>query len=74
PQSSMSEFPAQLANVSVADGAVTISTNEVTRTLNVLTSWALERGVELGGLTVTRPSLEDIYLQLAGREGVEVEP
>lgn len=74
PQSSMSEFPAQLADVSVADGAVTISTNEVTRTLNVLTSWALERGVELGGLTVTRPSLEDIYLQLAGREGVEVEP
>ena len=27
---------------------------------------ALERGIELSDLSVTRPSLEDIYLQLTG--------
>jgi ABC-2 type transport system ATP-binding protein len=34
--------------------------------LNRLTAWALERRVELEGLEVRRPSLEDIYLQLTG--------
>ena len=32
--------------------------------LHRLTSWALERGIELPGLTVSRPSLEDVYLEL----------
>ena len=35
-------------------------------TLNELTGWALERGLDLEGLEVTRPSLEDIYLELTG--------
>jgi hypothetical protein len=34
------------------------------RELNRLTSAALERGEELDGLEVTRPSLEDVYLDL----------
>ena len=34
------------------------------QTLNRLTGWALERGLELEGLEVSRPSLEDIYLEL----------
>ena len=67
-----SELPSELATVAIADGTITITTGETTRALNVLTSWALERGIELGGLTVSRPSLEDVYLQLAG-SGVEVE-
>jgi len=33
---------------------------------SLLTSWALERGVELRGLEVRRPSLEDVYLELTG--------
>jgi len=33
----------------------------------VLVGWALERRVELASLTVERPSLEDIYLQLTAR-------
>ena len=45
------------------DGVV-IDTTEPTRVLHALTSWALERDVELVGLTVSRPSLEDIYLDL----------
>jgi hypothetical protein len=35
-----------------------------------LTGRALERGVDLEGLEVTRPSLEDIYLELTS-EGAE---
>ena len=38
----------------------------VAETLNELTGWALARGVELEGLEVSRPSLEDVYLELTG--------
>ena len=34
------------------------------KTLHELTGRALERGEELEGLEVTRPSLEDVYLEL----------
>ncbi|MBT8203355.1 MAG: ABC transporter ATP-binding protein [Acidimicrobiia bacterium] len=47
-------------------GSVLLSTPEPTRLLHELTGWALERGIELEGLAVTRPSLEDVYLQLTG--------
>jgi ABC-2 type transport system ATP-binding protein len=43
---------------------VLLRTTEPTRALHVLTAWALARGEELDALTVTRPSLEDVYLQL----------
>ncbi|MGH2905366.1 MAG: ABC transporter ATP-binding protein [Solirubrobacterales bacterium] len=43
---------------------VTIETPNPTATLNELTGWAVERAVELEDLSVNRPSLEDIYLQL----------
>jgi hypothetical protein len=32
--------------------------------LHVLAGWALERGLGLEDLEVTRPTLEDVYLQL----------
>lgn len=35
-----------------------------TADLNELTQWALSSGVELEGLTLDRPSLEDVYLDL----------
>jgi hypothetical protein len=34
------------------------------RVLHELTGWALENETELEGLVVSRPSLEDVYLQL----------
>jgi ABC-2 type transport system ATP-binding protein len=43
---------------------VVLRTGEPTRALNALTGWALARGEELDALTVTRPSLEDVYLRL----------
>ena len=48
------------------EGRVELRTTEPTRTLNALTGWALARGEELDALTVTRPSLEDVYLRLTG--------
>jgi ABC-type multidrug transport system ATPase subunit len=43
---------------------VTICTDVPTEALLCLTSWAVDRSRELDVLTVTRPSLEDVYLQL----------
>jgi ABC-2 type transport system ATP-binding protein len=45
-------------------GLVTVETAEPTETLHRLTGWALEHGWVLAGLTVERPSLEDVYLRL----------
>jgi ABC-2 type transport system ATP-binding protein len=52
------------AELDVADDLVSIRTAFPTRTLIPLLNWASVRGEELHGLTVTRPSLEDVYLQL----------
>ena len=41
-----------------------LRSSDPTRTLHELTGWAIDRGVELEGLEVTRPTLEDIYLEL----------
>jgi ABC-2 type transport system ATP-binding protein len=43
---------------------VTITTDEPLRATAALTTWALDRGIELEALTVTRPTLEDVYLEL----------
>ena len=54
-------LPAEAAN-----GVVLVETGRPTETLHQLTDWALRRGTVLAGLTVDRPSLEDVYLQLTG--------
>src|SRR5690606_11303833 len=43
---------------------VEVKTDDPVRKLNELTGWALKQGVELEALEVTRPSLEDVYLEL----------
>ena len=45
---------------------VVVETKEPTKTLHELTGEALAQGVELEGLHVRKPSLEDIYLELTG--------
>jgi ABC-2 type transport system ATP-binding protein len=58
--------------LSVADGVARVRVEQPTRALHDLTGWALARGTELAGLQVTRPSLEDVYLELTGdEEGTE---
>ena len=52
-----------------ATGIVTVRTSNPTAVLNRLTGWAVERGIELEALSVERPSLEDIYLQLTEEGG-----
>jgi ABC-2 type transport system ATP-binding protein len=59
------ELPASVAEATVAsNGRMRVQTSEPVRVLNDLTCWAIERGVELIGLEVRRPSLEDVYLEL----------
>ena len=46
------------------DGAVVITTPTPTAALHSLTTWALDHGGELVQLSVTRPSLDDVYVAL----------
>ena len=48
---------------------VVLETPEPTRVLHELTAAAMERGEELEGLEVRRPSLEEVYLSLVDAEG-----
>jgi ABC-2 type transport system ATP-binding protein len=50
---------------------VVLRTSEPTRVLNELTSRAISEGHELEGLTVRRPTLEDVYLLLTAEEAEE---
>ena len=49
------------------DRGVVARTADATAALHALTGWAVKRGLTLEGLTVTRPSLEDVYLELTSR-------
>jgi ABC-2 type transport system ATP-binding protein len=49
-------------------GAVEFSLPDATTLLHDLTGWAVTHGRPLDGLTVTRPSLEDVYLALTGEQ------
>jgi ABC-2 type transport system ATP-binding protein len=51
-------------DVERVDGRVTFRTVAPTRDLLPLITWAADRDQELEGLTVSRPTLEDVYLEL----------
>jgi ABC-2 type transport system ATP-binding protein len=55
------------AELEAANGHVSFRTETPTRALTPLLDWATERDQELEGLSVTRPSLEDVYLELTDR-------
>ncbi len=57
---------------SYQQGWVLIETDDEVPVLHALTGWALERGVDLDGLTVERPTLEDVYLALTGTAATAV--
>ena len=48
--------------------SVEITTDNPTADLAHVCGWAAQRGVELEGLSVATPSLEDVYLSLIGEE------
>ena len=62
------EFDAEPA---ATDGLVNIRTSTPTATMHRLTGWAVAQNVELEDLTVSRPSLEDVYLELVPRMNAE---
>jgi ABC-2 type transport system ATP-binding protein len=53
------------------DGAArwAAETDDATGLLAELAPWAVSRGVELAGLEVAQPTLEDVYLSLTGQPG-----
>jgi ABC-2 type transport system ATP-binding protein len=66
------ELPERLRGLAERDGAlVRFPTDDPTRVLHELTSWAIERGIRLENLDVSRPSLEDVYLEITGAEAGE---
>jgi len=48
----------------LVDGRWELRTTDEVQALHRLTTWSLDTGTPLVGLTVTRPSLEDVYLRL----------
>src|SRR5262245_13152027 len=67
-----SDLPPEIAAaVRVENGALRLSSEQPIELLNRLTGWALERSVDLEGLEVRRPSLEDIYLELTATQKAE---
>jgi ABC-2 type transport system ATP-binding protein len=50
----------------IQNGVVVIETANPTEELHRLTSWAIRHDVTLSGISVDRPSLEDVYLRLTG--------
>jgi ABC-2 type transport system ATP-binding protein len=59
---SLDGLPAPFALAS--GGAIEGETKAATADLHALTAWAMQRGIELDGLSVMPPSLEDVYLDL----------
>ncbi len=63
------ELLAGLPDVETADGRATIRAATPTATLHELTRRAAERQIELDELSVTRATLEEIYLSLTAGDG-----
>lgn len=60
--------PPNLGEKALAGGRYALMAESPTRRLHQLTSWAIDNDVDLGSLSVNRPTLEDIYLELAGED------
>jgi ABC-2 type transport system ATP-binding protein len=56
--------PNEFAGATAHDGFVELRADDTIGALHALTGWAIASGVELDGLEVSRPSLEDVYLSL----------
>jgi ABC-2 type transport system ATP-binding protein len=56
-----------LAAEDAGEGAVLVITPTPTAALHTLTTWAQTHGGELAQLSVTRPSLDDVYVQLTSQ-------
>jgi ABC-2 type transport system ATP-binding protein len=67
PDWSLGDVPALPSEQRSADAdRVLILTREPVRAAQILTTWALERQIDLAHFSVSQPTLEDIYLELTG--------
>ena len=57
----------------MVNGVHSLTTDTPTHTLHLLTTWAVENGIELEDLAVARPSLEDVFVELADMGDTEGE-
>ena len=72
--SGLSALPEDLgAEQAGNSGRYTITTSTPTRSLHQLTGWAVEQGIELQELSVSRPSLEDLFIELANPQAKDGE-
>ena len=72
--SGLSALPEDLgAEQAGNSGRYTITTSTPTRSLHQLTGWAVEQGNELQELSVSRPSLEDLFIELANPQAKDGE-
>jgi ABC-2 type transport system ATP-binding protein len=55
------------------NGVVLVETRSPTHALLQLTQWAAQRDVGLPGITVERPTLEDVYLRLTGESALDAQ-
>jgi len=53
-----------LSQVASQPGGWELRTGRPTADLHALAGWALDHGLELEALTVSRPTLEEVYLRL----------
>jgi ABC-2 type transport system ATP-binding protein len=60
--------PDLVGAATLPDGSFEIRTDNPTKVVHDLTTWALERGFVFDMLEVTQPSLEDVYIELTGGE------
>jgi ABC-2 type transport system ATP-binding protein len=65
---------AMASGVTREDGGFRYQAADPTRFLHDLTGWAIQNGVTLEGLDVSRPTLEDIYLKLTAGDAETPEP
>jgi ABC-2 type transport system ATP-binding protein len=64
---SLDDLPASCRSGATLVGReVKVTTEDATHPVHELTGWALERGLELDDLELTRPTLEDVYLEIVG--------
>ena len=57
-----------MQRVASADGVYELTSTEPQRTLLALVALAEARGVEMRGLAVRQPTLEDVFLDATGTE------
>lgn len=66
------DLPGLGGKTAIAGHDVLVVTRDASADAHRLGAWALERGVELRGFSVTQPTLEDIYLRLTESAKEEV--